>query len=132
MQGYKGYDALVKKKKDGVNVQKVNPNDSKRIRPIPIDYSRLSEPELIHLAETGMDPRECAECRWQTEGAFVSYDDESVGSRISSARNTYLFNPAGNPMDPFEIADATGIPFKTVHRKLQAILTELRENRGWL
>ena len=46
---------------------------------------------------------ECAECRWQTEGAFVSYDDESVGSRISSARATYLFNPAGNPMDPFEI-----------------------------
>lgn len=112
---------------------------------------------------------ECAECRWRTEGAIASYDDESVGSCISSARDAYLFNPAANPRDPFEIvaerelfenacrrageicekgdvilrmhiekhtvreiADATGIPFKTVHRKLQAILTELRENRGWL
>ena len=46
---------------------------------------------------------ECAECRWQTEGEFISYDDENVGNYISSARDVYLFNPAGNPRDPFEI-----------------------------
>ena len=112
---------------------------------------------------------ECAECRWRTEGAFASYDDESVGSCISSARDAYLFNPAANPRDPFEIvaeqelfenayrragkicekgdvilrmnyekystheiADAIGVPQKTVYRRLQRILADLRDNREWL
>ena len=112
---------------------------------------------------------ECTSCPWQIEGAFISYDDESVGSCISSTRDAYLLNPAGNPRDPFEIAaehelfenackrareicdrgdvilqmsvekytvreiaDVTGIPFKTVHRKLQAIRKDLLENREWL
>ena len=112
---------------------------------------------------------ECAACRWQTEGAFISYDNESVGSCISSARDAYLFNPAANPRDPFEIvaerelfenacrrageicekgdvilrmnyekystheiADAIGVPQKTVYRRLQRILADLRDNREWL
>lgn len=75
---YKGNDALVRKKKDGVVVFELDPNASKKIRPIPIDYSCLSDPELIHLAETGTDPRE-----WQTE--IMDQNDERSGLASGNA-----------------------------------------------
>ncbi len=69
---YKGKDAWVKKKENGVDVVELNPKKHKKIKPIPIDYSCLSEPELIHLAETEMAPRE-----WQTK--IMDQNDERSG-----------------------------------------------------
>ena len=63
---------------------------------------------------------ECAECHWQTEGAFISYDDEKVGSCISSTRDAYLLNPAGNPRDPFEVAAEREL-FENIYRRAREI-----------
>ena len=51
---------------------------SAEIKPIPIDYSCLSDTELIHLAETGVDPRE-----WQTE--IMDQNDERSGLASGNA-----------------------------------------------
>ena len=75
---YTHREQLVRKKKDGVVVFELDPNASKKIRPIPIDYSCLSDPELIHLAETGTDPRE-----WQTE--IMDQNDERSGLASGNA-----------------------------------------------
>ena len=58
---------------------------------------------------------DCGTCKWNTQGKVISYDDERYHDLFVNGCTA-------------RISDETGIPQKTVYRRLQKILLDLQKH----